>query len=300
MDNDRALSYHAVMRGFFLLAWCFCSLGLGTAQALTLVWDYTYDTGGFFTPDKRDILDVVASRLSAVSINSTEIAPETGNSWEWLFLDPSSGNLTSVANPVAPAGELRVFVGARTLSGDALAQSSHVVYTANGSPSWLDSLAARNTAQAFLPFAGGMAFDAATNWYTGVSPSVTPGAYDFYSVAAHELGHILGFNSPGIAAWVAQSDQPQRLYVGVNATASYGGSIPLDSGLSHWAAGTRFNGHDMLMVPDIPLGVRNDWTDPEFGVFRDLGYAVIPEPVAALLFLGGMLSSALRTRRRAW
>lgn len=286
----------ADMKTLLIIFFCGFALTLDAARALSIVWDYTYDTGGFFTQDKKDVLAMVASRLNTVSVNSTAINPSGLNTWSWLFTDPTSGGSVTVTDPTANAGEVRVYVGARSLAGP-LALGGGVGYSAAGTQTWLDTISNRNTTQAFKPYAGVITFDTAQSWYTGILDSVDPLKFDFYSVASHELAHVLGFTT-GVNAWVANSNQPAFLYIGSNATASYGANVPLHSGLSHWASGTQYGGHDMLMVPAIASGVRNDWTAPEFGVLKDLGYVVIPEPAMAWLILCGILLCVLRTRNR--
>ncbi|MFM9092552.1 MAG: hypothetical protein ACKOUK_12545, partial [Verrucomicrobiota bacterium] len=139
---------------------------------------------------------------------------------------------------------------------------------------------------------GSLSFDSSTSWFFDATPLTSKtftGQYDFFSVAAHELLHVLGFGITETGwGWNA------KLFGGTfngsrsleEKTALDG--IPLSSGNSHWAAGTlSFSMRDgtsqeTLMDPDIAAGVRKYLTSLDLRAMQDIGYVTnftaVPEP----------------------
>jgi hypothetical protein len=123
---------------------------------------------------------------------------------------------------------------------------------------------------------------------------------DFYSVALHELGHLLGF---GIApSW--DTFRVANTFTGP-ASMSLNGGLPVlvDADGSHWASGTTgdvsspvfIDNQEAAMDPTLLEGTRKYFTDLDFAGLDDLGWQVVPEPGVAGLLAGGV---ALLVRRR--
>lgn len=267
--------------------------------ALSIIFDYTYDSGGFFTTERRQIVEMAAASFSALVIDRGALTPGGLNQWTWNFSNPSDDEDTvEIPNPVIGAGQLRVFMGAQELDGPTLGFGGNVAYSAFGTIEWLDAIAATNTSAAYKPFGGVITLNSLTDWYDGASPDVPTGLFDLYSVIAHELGHVLGIGLSVVDAWMANIDTEDSLFIGPLASSVFGGPIPLEPDEWHFAQGTEYMGDEFIMVPGIAPGTRKHWTAPELAALRDMGYVLIPEPSAAALFAFGFLCFAALNRFR--
>lgn len=105
-------------------------------------------------------------------------------------------------------------------------------------------------------------------------------------------GHVFGIGLYDIvSAWNANVDTSLNLYTGAIGTSIFGGAIPLESDFGHIADETAYDGASLIMVPITPRGIiRREYTDPEFGILRDLGYVSIPEPSTIFLSILGILT----------
>lgn len=163
------------------------------------------------------------------------------------------------------------------------------------------------------------------------------GELDFRSIVTHEVGHTLGFGgtyqSAGDQWWAGgitefdallrddagnrplagsagtpgnfnELDNP-AWFVGAHAVASNGGaSVAIyapeiyssASSLAHMDEGAY---PTSLMSPSIAIGeTTRPVSDTEWGVMKDLGWQVIPEPVTTVLLAVGMAALYVRRRRR--
>ena len=89
------------------------------------------------------------------------------------------------------------------------------------------------------PWGGSIGFNINTNWgYAGPDDPPGPGKFDFFSVAMHEIAHILGIGTAD--SWDTWVDGGQ--FTGPNAMAanlsSPGDPVGLSGGRDHWAEGT--------------------------------------------------------------
>ena len=81
-------------------------------------------------------------------------------------------------------------------------------------------------------------------------------AYDFYSVAVHELGHVLGFGTAGSYSTRVQNGQ----FNGPAVIALTGSSQAVTTD-GHWASGLSYGGQEAAMTPNIATGVRKQFTE---------------------------------------
>lgn len=290
------------LRLLFLL--CVVAPISGIAQ-LTINFDFSYDTSGFFSGtdgairkgDLNAAAQVFENRMTQESFSA--ITPGGANSWNLNFTDPSdSGSNVTISNPALPANTVTIYVGARNLGG-ALGVAGFG-YDCSGYQSWIDMFDNRNSSTNFDPFGGAISFDLSSPWYFDPNPSTLesfPGEYDFFSVAVHEIGHILGFSN-GTNAFAALTSGTN--FVGKAAEALYGGPIPLSPDLSHWAQGVTSGGYEVSMDPAISNNLRKSFTALDFAALQDIGYIVdaIPEPSEVSLVVTGFVVIGVSLRQR--
>ncbi len=297
--------------GFSALAAVIFAIWGQGVSALTISFDYSYDSSGFFNDAvRRSTLQQAGSYLgSRLSDNLTAITSAGGNSFNPTFFNPSNASSESLTNYSVAADTLVVFVGAQNLGGS-LGQGGPGGFSASGTQAFLDIVAARGqlgalaaTPTDFGPWGGSISFDnSGTNWYfdTNVNTVESFSGFDFFSVAVHELGHVLGAGT---------SDSGYRYlsgstFVGPNSMAAYGGPVPLNSGSDHWAEGvlSTVNGspQEAAMTPSIGAGERKYFTDLDFAGMKDLGWQVtaVPLPAALWLLVSGLMGLAAISRRK--
>ncbi|MEZ6062652.1 MAG: GEVED domain-containing protein [Planctomycetaceae bacterium] len=264
---------------------------------LNIKFDYSMDDSRFFAPQERkDALERAAAVLEArITDTLSAITPGSGNTWTAELFDPATGNRSQVGNLTVAANQIVIFAGARNLgkigTRPVLGQGS-----SGGVPSWRGTQAfgtavvtrgqsgvnVSNPAAStdFAAWGGALAFttalDAGQSWNFGTG---APGAnqYDFFSVAVHEMAHLLGFGlAPSYMRLVNASNQ----FTGTKSRQLFGGNVPLETGAGHWMVDTAANlpgtstRQETLMDPDFEPGVRKLITDLDWAGLDDLGWDV--------------------------
>ena len=299
-----------------LLSMCLLST---PSMAINIVFDYSIDaitTNWFSTTDGMAAQDILDNDVAPLVSNLLLDTFDALTASQLTGLSPGNVTICSICTaPISGTGidlttaadELRIFVGA----GDIIDPPMGGTTLGIGGPTWLtgtSSIAGRGEAghltTDFAPWYGTLAFDTLVDWYfdDDVSTDDVPGGMnplnDFFSVALHEVGHILGLGaSPTWDAMVASN-----IFNGINT-----GMVALESDDGHFLEGTMstVNGvaQETLLDPTLTLGTRKVFTDLDLAALRDIGWevnaAVIPIPAAIWLLTGGLTGLFLTSRRTA-
>jgi hypothetical protein len=235
--------------------------------------DYRFDQRGFFAdPTRRTTLEGAAHAWGRALSDS--------------FPDVPAGTYVFILDPDDPYGtgtsftleygidDLVIFVGSAPLGGGQLALSGPSAGLAGVTdPALQAALDQRYSATPFRPWTGWMSFDTESSFYFDPTPD-TPHApaadkVDFYSVALHEIGHVLGFGTAAAFKALAATGS----FTGANARASHGGAaVPLASDRHHVPDTLLSGGHRLLMNVSFPVGDRYAVTPLDQAFFEDLGY----------------------------
>ena len=255
--------------------------------------DYTYDSSGFFnTQARRDVLESVAQVYeSRITDDLAAITPGGVDNWSALFNNPSTGVGVSVANLTVPADTVIVYVGARNLT-TGLGLGGPAGFNSVATPGFNQVLETRgetgvNTTGTndtdFAPWGGTIAFDSLVNWNFSQDPPAA-GQNDFYSVALHEMAHVLGFGTSDSFRNLISSGS--NVFTGTKTVAAFGSTVPMhtdslgnpDSG--HFASGTdgtipgTSTSQEAAMDPQVTTGTRKLLTNIDWAALDDLGWDV--------------------------
>ena len=277
---------------------------------IDIQFDYTYDTGNFFSGNAGSIsaLESAASVFETRFSDSLSAISSSGsNRFNPIFLNPSnpSGLNITLNSQSFAADVIRIYVGGASLSSSTLGLGGPGGFGCSGFGSFCTDSDRRGQGATsganpvdFAPWGGAISFNSTnTNWHFGTTTSgLDAGEFDFYSVAVHELAHVLGFGT-------AQSFN--ALVSGPNFVGATAGTVALDVERSHWLPGTSstFNGlsQDAAMDPTITAGVRKNFTDLDFAAMQDIGWQVTPVPEASswAMMLAGLGLVGIFARRRS-
>lgn len=244
-------------------------------EAFTVQLDYSYDTSGFFNDPKRRACLQKAAAVFERRIQNLipAIIPSGNNTWSLGFPNPATGEHVSLLNPTIPGNTIRIYVGARDIGG--LVGYAEYGYSWNGFGSWITLFNNRDNAKQFQSVGGSIVFNDRSGWYFDDDPATLEpfDGFDFYSVAQHEIAHLLGFGT--CSAFTTRTDGGN--FVGANAVAFYGGPVPLGDS-AHLAQGLYYRHQYSDMAPAFSGGLRTAFSELDFAVLRDLGWhiAVIP------------------------
>jgi len=282
-----------------------------SANAIFINFDYSLDNKNFFSNQARkDVLNS-AGHFFENRLNDQlgAISSAGNNKFNINFSRPDTGKTQTKNDFSVAADTLTIFAGGRTFSGSILGQGGSGGFGASGTATFIESLkrgqgnVSGSTATDFAPWGGSIAFDLDSVWYfdndTRIN-DVPSGKSDFFSVALHELGHVLGFGT---------ADSWKNLISGTNftgansVTVNNGNPVMLDSGLAHWKNGTLslVDGvsQEAAMDPSISVGSRKAFTNLDLAGLQDIGWevAVVPVPPALLLFSSALFGLAVLRKK---
>jgi hypothetical protein len=188
---------------------------------VSIVFDYSFDSNGFFTPERRAIAQAAATSLTSRMTNTTWARVDTsstGGSYEQAIINPSTLEVSWVPNVVIPENQITVYLGAmdwsaapvskfRDSSGDSVTQLFSIRNVSGGIAAVLASPSKLRPVNASISFdlqgTQGLKPGITRQWYFGSATNLNtddrnpadPYYYnyvDFYTSLVHELGHILG------------------------------------------------------------------------------------------------------------
>jgi hypothetical protein len=268
------------MRRFVMCAAATAALlpALRAGATINIQFDYTYDSQGFFTthPEAKATLELAGHTLTERCRDTlTAIAPSGQNDWTAHPFDPGGGGQLSISNPTIPQNTIVVYAGGYVLGGSTLGIGGPGGYEAGGFQDWFDTLAARGQAGALDspstdngPWGGSITFNTTTNWNFALGKGPTNSSQsDFYSVATHELAHLLGFGT---------SDSFAARISGGIFTGPASGSTAVSPDQGHWASGTKGTvggaQQEAVMTPSITTGTRKRFSSIDWAGMSDLGW----------------------------
>jgi hypothetical protein len=278
--------------------------------AIAIEFDYSLDAisaSPFFpvSSPARQTLEAAGVAIGTYLNDSlASITPSGGNTWTAEFFNPTSGTFTSVENPTINGNTIRIYVGARNLGSGVLGEGGPGGFSASGSGAFGSSVAFRgqdatgatldHNSTDFGPWGGSVAFNnSGVNWFyesTGLhSVTVPEASVDFYSVALHEVVHVLGFGTS--LSWDHYVTTGPNRFNGPQSTSFNGGTVPLQADRGHWVNGTTSTLPGMALLreaamdPSIGNGVRKPLTVLDWAGLDDVGWdvassqlAMVPEP----------------------
>jgi hypothetical protein len=266
-----------------------------TEAAISLQFDYRYDTSGFFAAgtEARSCLLAVADLYNALLDDDLTAIDSVAdpNQFNLFFPRPDTGVSQTINDFDVPINTLVIFVGARELGDTVLGQGGPGGWSAQYyEPSWLTNVITRGetaseagvegpTATDFAPWGGVLAVDINAPWHYDHTRDPGSSKDDLYSVLVHETGHILGFGNA--YSWDNKING-SNAFTGAASVAEYGGNVPLATGGGHWASGLTGSLYadgptrESSMTPAVTVGARMRLTALDAAGLDDLGWTLHP------------------------
>ena len=224
---------------------------------------------------------------------------------------PDTGAVVAGPSSIA-ADTLIVYVGGTNLLGSStLGEAGPARFSGSGSfasgdqglfDDWVDNIFSRGQGDGTREsvdgqpgafdtalWGGTISFNNSSDWFfdTDTSTDESFNGNDFYSVALHEMAHVLGVGTAD--AWFNLIDFNLATFNGAQASASQGGPVPLaDAG--HFASGltSTLDGtsQEVALDPDLLQNTRKRLTDLDWAALEDIGWEVetpVEEPIGQVV-----------------
>jgi hypothetical protein len=284
----QSLSWRVVLmtRFLFFLLLVICT-PVPALAGLRFQFDYRYDRFGFFDDlARRESLEAAGRVVTRYVDELSALVPEGDNGWDAFVTRPDGGGSLLVSDLPIPQDTMLIFVGGNNTPG-ILAQSTDLAPVGSGDPEWRATVKDRGQVGAadrpptdVGPSGGTISFNnnlTEVPWHFGLSVAgLEAGEFDFITVAAHELIHLLGF---GLARSFDTYVNAQGQFIGPEAVAvgsTTNLTLRLDEGEAHWRSGTKspWNGQlqEALLAPGIYAGRRALPTLLDRAALRDIGW----------------------------
>jgi hypothetical protein len=248
--------------------------------------DYSQDVNGFFTPERRALLEFAEQQLMPYlqdDLSAITPDPSRGNTWSIQFQNTATGQNVVIDNPTIPANVIQIYAWgapqANFPQSTNLATGGQPGANMQGYPPWFDTINARGQAGRLASpatdtsvYAIRIDVNQDARYYESTTPPPDGADPDLVSVLEHELLHGLGLtgSNPAVARWVNED----RQFVGPHVVALAGG--PVQTSASHWAPGTTVNGVPALLNPVI---TNRRLTPLDTAALADIGWeSSLPAP----------------------
>ncbi len=290
---------------YTLLLSAFCIASQPVSANINIAFDYSYDTNNFFAESSRQSLlnaaaSVFETRFTDNLTAITSSGPSGINHFNVAFADPSAAQTKTVNDYSVAADNIIVYVGAYNLGSNVLGQGGPGGFNVSGTQDFVNNAASRGQRGAlgtpasqtdFGPWGGTLSFNTTANYYFGTdAPSLLTTGFDFYSIAVHELGHLLGFGTAdSYYHYVANNNNLANSYFTGTAVNAFTSNPPVTND-GHWLANTTYRGQEAAMTPGIAAGQRKNFTELDFAAMKDIGWQVtaVPEPKTWGMLLAGL------------
>ena len=232
-------------------------------------FDYRFDESNFFTPDRKEILELAGDIWS--SYIQDEFTPiEAGETLRFP--------INSVEREITldePIDDLLIFVSSVELNSEQPTLGEGSFYA----DFVVDSdRHERIRGEDFEPWLGTIEFNASVvdNFYFDTTPEtdddIPSDQQDFLSLSLHEIGHILGI---GISRSFLDQVENQEFTVSQSVRLNGGDPVPLDDDQNHVEDGFTLDPDaDALLDKSFTFGERNLPTDLDLAILADIGYDI--------------------------